>query len=257
MRRIYSDSVQFRRVKTAIEGSFMKSFVDFFLMLVLSAALAVVALGAADTLLERGEEAMAAGGCRIVVDAGHGGADGGAVGTDTGVVEAGLNLAYAKNLGAALEKHGMEVVYTRLTDAALAGTKKADMAARREALRDGNVDLVVSVHMNKFTDRAVSGPMAYYMAGSAEGQRLAQSVIDAVTDALGRPRRLANPGDYFVLRECACPAVLVECGFLSNPQDELALQDEAHQAVLCEAVAEGIMQYYSKSQGTAALTAGA
>lgn len=179
----------------------------------------------------------------VCVDAGHGGFDGGAVGANTGTAEAGLNLSVARLLAGELSARGMLVVMTRENDAALATTKKKDMAARRSILRGENVDLVVSVHMNMFPDAAVSGPMAYYMTGSEEGRRLAQCVIDAVCDATGRARRLANPGDYFVLRECPSPAVIVECGFLSNAEDEQRLLDPAYQQTLSAAVAEGVSAY--------------
>ncbi|MDO4572710.1 MAG: N-acetylmuramoyl-L-alanine amidase, partial [Clostridia bacterium] len=106
-----------------------------------------------------------------------------------------------------------------------------------------SVDLVVSIHMNKFSDPAVSGAMAFYQTGSEEGQKLAQRVIDEVTDATGRKRRLANPGDYFVLRECACPAVLIECGFLSNAEEEQKLLDPAYQTLLADAIVRGLLAY--------------
>ena len=179
----------------------------------------------------------------IIVDAGHGGMDGGAVGTDTGVVEAGLNLSVALRLKEALEAQGITVIMTREDGDALAETKQADMQARREILRRADVDLVVSVHMNKFSDRSVAGAMAYYMQGSAEGEALAQSVINSVCDAIGQKRRAANPGDYFVIRECAVPAVLVECGFLSNAGDEKRLQDAAHQQALADAICAGVLAY--------------
>ncbi len=179
----------------------------------------------------------------VVVDAGHGGMDGGAVGTDTGVVEAGLNLSVASLLKEALEAEGMVVIMTREDGEALADTKRGDMEARREILRRSDADLVVSIHMNKFTDRSVSGAMAYFMQGSAEGEALAQAVIDSICDAIGQKRRAANPGDYFVIRECAVPAVLVECGFLSNAGDEKRLQDAAHQQALAQAICAGILSY--------------
>lgn len=179
----------------------------------------------------------------VVVDAGHGGMDGGAVGTDSGVVEAGLNLSVASLLKEALEAEGMVVIMTREDGEALADTKRGDMEARRNILRRSDADLVVSIHMNKFSDRSVSGAMAYFMQGSAEGEALAQAVIDSVCDAIGQKRRAANPGDYFVIRECAVPAVLVECGFLSNAGDEKRLQDAAHQQALSQAICAGILSY--------------
>ena len=184
----------------------------------------------------------------VAVDAGLGGADGGAVGTDTGVIEAGLKLAVARLLEAERAARGAQVVMTRTDDGALAPSKSADMEARRSILRGGGIDLVVSVHMNAFSDRAVSGPMVYYMPGSAEGERLARCVMDALTDALGRDHRAPNPGDYFVVRECSAPAVIVECGFLSNPDDERRLQDPAYQQTLAAAIAAGVLAYAEGSQ---------
>ena len=180
----------------------------------------------------------------IVVDPGHGGEDGGAVSSD-GVQEAGLNLAVAKLLKAELAELGMEVIMTREDENALAASKKADMAARRSIMNQSGVDCVVSIHMNKFTDCSVHGPMAFYMEGSAEGEKLAKEVIDSVTAAIGAPTRLANPGDYYVIRESEPVAVLVECGFLSNSEDVKLLTDPLHQKTLAKAVAQGVHNYFS------------
>lgn len=180
----------------------------------------------------------------IVVDAGHGGEDGGAVSAD-GMQEAGLNLSVAKLLKAELEALGMEVIMTREDENALSSTKKADMAARRSIMNQPGVDGVVSVHMNKFTDCAVHGPMAFYMEGSAEGEKLAKTVIDSVTAAIGAPTRLANPADYYVIRESESVAVLVECGFLSNSADVKLLTDPSHQKTLAKAIAAGVQSYFS------------
>ena len=185
----------------------------------------------------------------VVVDAGHGGVDGGAVGSKTGVVEAGLNLTVALCLRDALEEAGVTVLMTRTDENALADSKRSDMQARRKIMNTEGVDLVVSVHMNRFTDPSVSGPMAFYMKGSAEGQRLAELVIAAVCEAVGRPVRSANPGDYFVIRESPAPSVLVECGFLSNAEDEALLQTEAHQQKLARAIAKGVLAYLAEGSG--------
>ncbi len=188
--------------------------------------------------------AAAEGKITIVVDAGHGGADGGAVSPD-GIQEAGLNLAVAKLLKAELEEMGMEVIMTREDDNALAATKKADMAARRSIMNQPGVDGMVSVHMNKFTDCSVHGPMTFYMEGSTEGEKLAKAVIDSITAAIGAPTRLANPGDYYVIRESEPVAVLVECGFLSNSQDVGLLTNPEHQRTLAKAIAEGVSSYFN------------
>ena len=88
--------------------------------------------------------------------------------------------------------------------------------------------------------------MAYYQAGAEAGQPLAQSVIDCVTEAVGLPSRLANPGNNFVTRVPACPAVLVECGFLSHPEEERLLQDEAYQRIVAEAIARGVLAFLER-----------
>ena len=180
----------------------------------------------------------------IVVDPGHGGADGGAVSAD-GIQEAGLNLTVAKMLKAQLEELGMEVIMTRQDENALASTKKADMAARRSIMNQNGVDGVVSIHMNKFTDCSVHGPMTFYMEGSEEGAKLAKAVIDSITTAIGASARLANPGDYYVIRESKPVAVLVECGFLSNSNDVKLLTDPIHQKTLAKAIASGVHSYFN------------
>ena len=179
----------------------------------------------------------------VIVDAGHGGFDAGASGTDTGVKESDLNLRVALYLQAALEDAGVRVLMTRTDAGALGDTKKEDMARRRQLLETEGADAAVSIHMNKFTDRRVRGPMAYYQAGAEEGQALAACVIQSLTQALDLPSRLPNPGNNFVTRIPACPAVLVECGFLSHPEEERLLQDEGYARTLAEAVTRGMLAY--------------
>lgn len=179
----------------------------------------------------------------VIVDAGHGGFDAGASGTDTGVKESDLNLRVALYLQEALEDAGVRVLMTRTDAGALGATKREDMARRGQLLETEGADAAVSIHMNKFSDRRVRGPMAFYQAGAEEGQGLAASVIESLTESLGLPSRRPNPGNNFVTRVPACPAVLVECGFLSCPEEERLLQDEAYQRTLAEAVARGVLAY--------------
>lgn len=186
----------------------------------------------------------------VILDAGHGGFDAGASGTDTGVRESDLNLQVALYVREALESAGVRVLMTRTTAVALGDTKAADMARRRQLLETEGADAAVSIHMNKFSDRRVRGPMVYYQAGAAEGRALAQCVIDSLTEALDLRERLANPGNNFVTRIPACPAVLVECGFLSHPEEEALLQQEAYQRRLAEAVARGVTAFLAGNDGT-------
>lgn len=203
---------------------------------------------------ERSEVYAAGGkvktGYTVVLDAGHGGPDGGAVGAKTGVKEAGLNLAVTFLVRDALVERGVNVVLTRGSGEALGDTKRKDMAQRKRIMNDAEADAVVSMHMNKFKDTSISGPMAFFMKGfeGKEAQKLATSVIESVCAALGRAKRPANPADYFVIRECTSPGVLVECGFLSNSEDEALLADSEHQKKLALGIAEGVMNYLNSRQ---------
>lgn len=195
------------------------------------------------TVPEKGEPLSTPPRWLVILDAGHGGFDAGASGTATGVKESELNLQVALLVRGALEDAGAQVVMTRTGPGALGSTKREDMARRGQLLLTEGADAAVSIHMNKFSDRKVRGPMAYYQAGAAEGEKLAVAVIDSLTEALCLKPRHANPGNNFVTRIPVCPAVLVECGFLSHPEEERLLQDEAYQRTLAEAVAQGVIAY--------------
>ena len=182
----------------------------------------------------------------VILDYGHGGFDSGATGTDTGVLESDLNLLVGERVARALEDRGCFVLRTRTDPDALAGTKRDDMAYRGAILCTDGADCTVSIHMNKFSDRSVKGPMCYFQAGAKDGQALADCVIEAVCASLGRDPRPANPGNNFVTRLPSVPSVLVECGFLSNPEDERNLQDPDYQQKLADGIAEGVIAYLEK-----------
>ena len=182
----------------------------------------------------------------VILDYGHGGFDCGATGTDTGVLESDLNLLVGERVARALEDRDCFVLRTRTGPDALADTKRDDMALRGAILCTDGADCTVSIHMNKYDNRRIKGPMCYYQAGAKDGQALAGCVIDAITNALGLDPRLANPGNNFVTRIPSVPSVLVECGFLSNPEDERNLQDPDYQQKLADGIAEGVIAYLEK-----------
>jgi N-acetylmuramoyl-L-alanine amidase len=179
----------------------------------------------------------------VVVDAGHGGIDGGAVGSKSKVPEAGLNLTVAMLVKDKLLQSGISVLMTRTDENALAKGKKADMQARKQIMNKEGVTLVVSIHMNKFTDSTVHGAMAFFMPGSEEGRKLAQFTIDAVCASTEQNPRKAAKADFFMLRESPSPSVLVECGFLSNAKEEQKLLDPAYQEKLAAGIVRGVIDY--------------
>ena len=190
----------------------------------------------------------------ILLDAGHGGEDGGAVGIG-GVVEKDLNLAITLKLDSFLRAMGYQTILTRSTDADLhdvtASTvhdrKVADIHNRfamQEALRDK--DLFVSIHMNKFPGSGAHGTQVFYSKNTPGSAALAQSIQESVV-RLVQPentRQIKPSGDsIYLLYYAKRTAVLVECGFISNAGDVEKLQDEEYQNRLAFAIACGILDY--------------
>ena len=182
----------------------------------------------------------------VVIDAGHGGIDGGVVGVD-GVKESTLNLAYAKELGGVFERSGFNVVYTRTGEGGLYGLttngfKSRDMQKRKEIIDKARPNLLISVHMNKFRQSTRTGPQVFYQEGKDDGQILAESLQRVFNDFTGN-RHEAIAGDFYMCREISCPAVIVECGFLSNPDECAQLQTDDYREMICNQIFNGVMLY--------------
>lgn len=182
----------------------------------------------------------------VVIDAGHGGIDGGVVGTN-GTKESDLNLSYAKSLGQAFQQRGFSVVYTRKTEGGLYGLptkgfKMRDMEKRKQIIAESNANLVLSIHMNKYTDSSRSGPQVFFQKGSVGGQTLAISIQNALNKFTGNSHS-ALAGDYYICRCANVPSVIVECGFLSNPTEAQQLLDDTYRNALVEEIFVGTMMY--------------
>lgn len=182
-------------------------------------------------------------GMTFVVDPGHGGFDNGASGPN-GSVEAPLNLSVSLYLAGELRKLGATVIMTRTDENALAGTKKEDMRKRAEILSQDGLTAGISIHMNKFVDPKPKGPRVFFDKGSEEGRALAQMLQNALDDAVGIKRKEPLVGDYLVLRSGKQVNVLIECGFLSNPEDEALLMTAEYQQLLAKTIAETIARFF-------------
>lgn len=188
----------------------------------------------------------------IVIDAGHGGADPGMVGIG-GLEEKGINLAVSMKLKESLENQGFTVVMTRTEDQGLyqEGTrnkKVQDMQKRIEIMEKAKPLLAVSIHQNSYTEESVKGPQVFYYESSAEGQKLAVSIQNALNTELSveRPRKEKGNTSYFLLKKSPCVLNIVECGFLTNEKEAELLQTEEYQQKIVEAVTKGIVQYMGK-----------
>ncbi|MBQ9942076.1 MAG: N-acetylmuramoyl-L-alanine amidase [Christensenellaceae bacterium] len=182
----------------------------------------------------------------VVIDAGHGGSDGGTLGVNTSVAEAHINLQIARRLQAVLESSGTNVIMTRQDEAAVGATKDEDMANRRKIIKESGQDVTVSIHQNHYSDPAVKGPQVFYAPGSIKGRQLAECIQARLNGRLEvtAPRQ-AMEGNYYIVKSGAAPAVIVECGFLSNPEEEQLLQKGAYQIEIVKAITEGLEDYFA------------
>ncbi len=185
----------------------------------------------------------------IVIDAGHGGIDGGAVGKKTGVTESEINLEYAETLKEICEGFGMRVVMTRkdmngLYNPLAPNRKRSDMEKRRQIIEASGADLVVSVHMNAFPRASSRGAQVFYGLDNERGKALATSVQSLLHKTTEYAKTVAKEGDFYILNCTPLPGVLVEFGFLSNAEEERLLVNDDYRHQMCYAVATGILSFY-------------
>lgn len=182
----------------------------------------------------------------VVLDPGHGGNDPGKVGANS-VKEKDVNLQIAMKTKKLLEKEGVRVIMTRDKDQDLAGDsdhnrKVQDMKARVKLINDAMPALTVSIHQNSYQDSAVKGAQVFYYSHSKEAERAAEILKQAlltVEESGTREKKAAD--SYYLLKKTEVPVVIVECGFLSNPEEAKRLADSAYQKELAKAVAKGIL----------------
>lgn len=189
----------------------------------------------------------------VVIDAGHGGIDGGAVGSTTKVSESELNLDISKKLKTLFESVGFIVVLTRENSDGLYGDespgfKKRDMQKRAEIIRESDPNVLISVHLNKYTSSSRRGAQVFYKSDSESSKNLADSIQKNLNQKLSvKKNYTALKGDYFLLNTSKCTAVIVECGFLSNKEEEQLLCNEDYRQNIASVIFEGTINYLSYS----------
>ncbi len=193
----------------------------------------------------------------VVLDAGHGGEDAGVRGVRTGVKESELNLKVVLLLGEYFEAGGFKVIYTRKNDTMLRhpnvkdNKKRADLFRRGDIINAAKPVAVISIHMNKYSSAARRGAQVFFGAKSAEGRRFAeilqQRLNEDVNPSLGGRTYSALTAEKYLLECTPYPAVIAECGFLSNPLDEQCLLDPEFRAELAYAVYQGTLLYLNTS----------
>lgn len=191
----------------------------------------------------------------IVIDAGHGEPDGGATGI-SGVLEKDINLAIAQKLQSLLEQSGSIVILTRSDDYSIHDPdkqtirekKNSDLRNRKKIMNESGADVFVSIHLNKFEQSQYYGAQVFYSTNNEQSEVLAKVVQKELIDVIdnGNTREAKAAGDnIYLMREAAIPAIVVECGFLSNPEEERLLQTEEYQEKLAWSIYVGLIKYFN------------
>lgn len=182
---------------------------------------------------------------------GHGGFDPGKVGVNNSL-EKDINLIIAKKVEKRLSDSGYTVYMTRTEDVALCdGSEKSkkltDMKNRVKLIEDAGPALAVSIHQNSYS-AGTKGAQVFYYAQSEQGKKFANVMQSTIKELLQSDNnRVEKPNDsYYMLRKVSCPLVIVECGFLSNPDEEALLNDETYQQKMAEAICEGVENFLYK-----------
>lgn len=217
--------------------------------LIMAVCLILTALFAATRGVREAGSSRAVEGMKVMIDAGHGGNDPGKVATD-GSLEKDINLEIALCLGEYLKEKGMDVYYIRQKDMGLyspdAASKKAeDLKKRCEIIEDIGPDITISIHQNSYPESYVKGAQVFYYSQSARGKALAEALQENLRKYADRDNsREAKANDsYYILKNTVSPTVIVECGFLSNPQEAEKLQKSSYQNKLAEAMYHGICDF--------------
>ena len=188
----------------------------------------------------------------IVLDAGHGGPDPGKV-SESGTLEKDINLKIAIYLKELLESQNINIVMTRVEDKDLATEttkrKLSDIKERVKLMENSNADMVVSIHQNSYPDADVYGAQCFYPTESEAGKILASFIQNQIilSTKQTKIREIKANDDYYLLKNSPVPIVIVECGFLSNPNEEQLLLTENYQHKMAWSIYLGILQYL-KSQ---------
>lgn len=190
----------------------------------------------------------------ILIDAGHGGMDCGAV-NKYGENESYINLKISNKLYSFLKSIGFDVSMTRYTDAGLyeegkknsiRSKKNEDLRNRLKIINDSNADIVISVHLNSFPQSKYYGAQTFYQKNDEEGKKCAIIIQENLRDILDKNNKRVPQikRNVYIMDRATKTIVLVECGFLTNPTEATKLNSEVYQEKVAWAILSGILEYY-------------
>lgn len=193
------------------------------------------------------EKALPLFGKMIYVDAGHGGMDPGAIYKN--IQEKQINLEISKKLVKYLEKLGATVYMTRYDDYDLSiqntnSVKRSDLSRRAIMINESNCDLYISIHLNSDLSPTWHGTQIFYDDVNMENEKLAKIMQETFQEEMKSNRKYKELTNIYLYRKVKRPGVLVEAGFLSNPNDRYLLRQKTHQQKIVNTIIKSILKYY-------------
>lgn len=190
----------------------------------------------------------------VVIDVGHGGLDSGKVSAD-GILEKDVNLVIAKKIAQLLEQEDIAVTLTREDDRGLyrdgdQNKKATDLRNRCKLIAEVNPICTVSIHQNSYPSPEVHGAQVFYYRHSTEAEKLAKLIQDSLRERVDSDNtRQAKPNDsYYILKRSTSPTVIVECGFLSCPNEAQLLTEEDYQDKLAWSIHMAVLSYVNQTK---------
>lgn len=232
------------------------------LIFVLVAAIIALNIGFTDS--ENGKvvnaseyvETLSTTGKVVVLDAGHGGEDPGAVSAYSGAKEKDITLVITQKTKKLLEDAGYTVLMTRSEDIlgyddeklSMTAKRRQDLLKRKKMMDESKADIVISIHLNSFSDSQYHGAQTFYTKESLSSKKLAISLQTALKEILepeNEREALLKSEEIIITKNCKVTTAIVECGFLSNQEEEKKLVDEAYQTKIAEAIKAGVDNYFT------------
>lgn len=184
----------------------------------------------------------------IYIDPGHGGRDPGAIYKE--IKESDINLQLAQELKIELEKQGAIVYQTRIGDYDLSkintkNHKKNDLETRAKLINESDCDIYISIHLNSDSSQTWYGPQIFYTNKNGKNKEIAQVIQTEFKELLKSKREIKQLNNMYLFDRIKKPGVLIEAGFISNPNDRYLLQNQNHQKKIAQTITDALIKYYN------------
>nr|WP_176698625.1 N-acetylmuramoyl-L-alanine amidase CwlD [Romboutsia sp. D33t1_170424_H2] len=245
-----------------VQGDIVRKYIKHIIFCVISIILVVVFSFEIQSVSQESMEYMPVTKKTIILDAGHGGIDPGALNEDKSITEKDVNLSITLKLRELLESSGGLVILTREEDVSLYEEAKdktirqkynENLKNRKKIINESDADMFVSIHMNALSGKGASkyyGAQTFYPGGKDDSKKLSKYIQEELKRVVDKTnnREIKPKDDLYLLKENAIPSVLIECGFLSNEKEANLLADEKYQEKIAWSIYVGIQKYFSDNE---------